>query len=49
MLRLNKFCLPINVALVICNLWLHQPGWAALAAVCIWCNLSAIKSIEDRK
>lgn len=47
MLFLNKFLLPVNVALVIINLWLHQPGWALLAAVCIWCNIITIKSIEE--
>lgn len=46
MLFLNKLCLPINAALVISNLWLHNLGWALLAAVCMYINLTAVKSIE---
>jgi hypothetical protein len=47
MLLLNKICLPINAVLIILNLWLHHPGFALLAAVSVWCNLTVIKSIEE--
>ena len=48
MLLLNKFLIPINVALVVIHLWLHKPGYALLAAVCIWCSLITIRLIEDK-
>lgn len=47
MLFLNKFLLHINIALVVINLLLHQPGWALLAAACIYLNISTIKKLEN--
>lgn len=48
MLALNKFLLYINMALVVINVWQHKPGWALLAALCIWCNLSVIRQLENK-
>lgn len=48
MLALNKFFLPINAALVVINLWRHELGWALLAALCVLCNLSVIRQLEDK-
>lgn len=49
MLFLNKFLLYVNAGLLVSNLWLHQPGWAALAAAMMILNMTTIASIEAKK
>lgn len=47
MLLINKFFAPINIALIIINLWSHQLLWAILAALCLWLNVMTIKRLEN--
>lgn len=47
MLLLNKVLLYVNVGLVLSNLYLHNVGLAALAAICAYFNLTAIRITEE--